>query len=209
MATETIHLEGLPAVEKLLAQYQGQPLQNKMRQAVRAGMKPFQQQLKFEGDTPGHPHSFTNVPAAKITTHGGESGRAVEGSVKPRSPLFNIFEPGAHPHVITPGSKGVASERTTSMFARSGARMHAHKAMTGHAGGKVLAGQAGGSIWPARHGDPGRKRSADFFTTKAVQHPGMSARPILPTAFEAAAPAAEDRIAEAIFAMVAPAESAA
>lgn len=186
--TEYVHLEGLPQVEKLLAQYQGQPLQNKMRQAVRAGAKPLQQQLKFEGDTPGHPHSFTNVPAAKITTHGG-SGRQVEAYVRPKSPLFNIFEPGAHAHAIAPGSS------VTGRAGRHG----------GAARKAALAGPAGSGSWDAK----GRKRKAAFFSAGPVQHPGMSARPILPAAFEAAAPAAEDAIAQAIFAMVAPAESAA
>lgn len=104
---EVIHLEGLPAVRKMLDQFEGQQLQNKMRTAVRAGLKPFQAQLKFEGDTPGHPHSFTKVPAGKVTTRGGESGREIEGYVRPSSPLFNIFEPGAGAHTIAPRRKAM------------------------------------------------------------------------------------------------------
>ena len=104
---EIVHLEGLPQVRKMLDQFEGQQLQNKMRVAVRAGLKPFQAQLKFEGDTPGHPHSFTNVPAGKVTTRGGESGRAVEGYVRPKSPLFNIFEPGAKAHTVAPRRKPI------------------------------------------------------------------------------------------------------
>jgi hypothetical protein len=104
--TEIVHLEGLPQVRKMLDQFEGQQLQNKMRVAVRAGLKSFQKTLAFEGDTPGHPHSFTKVPAGKVTTHGGASGREIEGSVRPKSPLFNIFEPGARGHTIAP-KKGI------------------------------------------------------------------------------------------------------
>ncbi len=104
---EVVHLEGLPAVRKMLDQFEGQQLQNKMRTAVRAGLKPFQAQLKFEGDTPGHPHSFTKVPAGKVTTRGGASGREIEGYVRPSSPLFNIFEPGAGSHTIAPRRKAM------------------------------------------------------------------------------------------------------
>lgn len=179
MAITAVHLEGLPAVRKMLDQFEGQQLQNKMRVAVRAGLKPFQTQLKFEGDTPGHPHSFTKVPAGKVSTHGGESGRAIEGSVRPSSPLLNIFEPGAGAHTIAPGS---------SVTGRPGRK-----------GGKprkaALAGPAGGSGWD----NVGRKRKGAFFSRGPVRHPGMSARPIIPAAFAAAEGAATDAIANAIF----------
>lgn len=98
----TISFVGLREAERMVDEFSDKELANKMRRAVRAGLKPFQEQLKFEGDTPGHPHSFTKVPAGKVSTRGGASGREIYGYVRPKSPLFNIFEPGAKAHTITP-----------------------------------------------------------------------------------------------------------
>ncbi|HZV26448.1 MAG TPA: hypothetical protein VFG00_09160, partial [Acidothermaceae bacterium] len=104
--TEEVRVVGLPAIMKLLSQYEGQPLQNAMRKAVRAGAKPFQASLKAVAASSRVPRSFQKVPAAKVTTHGG-SGRSVEAYVRPKSPLFNSFEPGAGAHTISPGAGGL------------------------------------------------------------------------------------------------------
>jgi hypothetical protein len=200
--TEYVHLEGLPQVEKLLAQYQGQPLQNKMRQAVRAGAKPMQAGVKAQAATPGHPHSFTKVPAAKVTTHGGTSGHAVEAWVKPRSPLFPIFEAGAKSHTIAPGK----IHRAHSV--RGGRKNRGQYSGPGavtRGPSSILAGPAGSGGWDTI----GRKRGDAFFSTKPVRHPGMRGRPILEAAFMSRLTDSEDAIAQAIFGMVAPAESAA
>jgi hypothetical protein len=114
-----IHLEGLPQVRKMIDSVSGRELQNRQRRAVRAAAKPMQAALKVQAATPGHPRSFTKVPAAKVTTRGGTSGRDVEARVRPKSPLFNIFEPGAGSHTIKPRRK------------------------------KALGGPAGGSGWSA------------------------------------------------------------
>jgi hypothetical protein len=190
---EVVHLEGLPQVRKMLDQFEGQQLQNKMRVAVRAGLKPFQKTLAFEGDTPGHPHSFTKVPAGKVTTRGGASGREIEGYVRPKSPLFNIFEPGAKGHTITPGSRmGNSSRPSRPTATKAGPNFNVRR------GGKpILAGPAGSGSWD----NTGRKRKGAFFTTAPVHHPGMRARPILPAAFAAGEAAATDAIAKAIFQM--------
>lgn len=176
-----VTVAGLPEVRRLLAQFEGQELQNKMRVAVRAGLRPFQASLRVEAAGAGHPRSFTKVPAGTVTTHGGASGREIEGYVRPKSPLFNIFEPGAGSHEISPNR---------SVTARPGRK-----------GGKprkpILAGPAGGASWTAE----GRKRPAAFFSTSAVTHPGMAARPIMPRAFAAAQEASTDAMAKAIFAM--------
>ena len=42
------------------------------------------------------------MPAPKVSTRGGASGREIVARVRPRSPLFNIFEPGAKGHTIAP-----------------------------------------------------------------------------------------------------------
>jgi len=189
--TVAVHLEGLPQVRKMLDQFEGQQLQNKMRVAVRAGLKPFQKTLAFEGDTPGHPHSFTKVPAGKVTTRGGASGRSIEGYVRPKSPLFNIFEPGAKGHTITPGkTHGNSSRpsRPTATAARPNYNVR-------RGGQPILAGPPGGAGWD----NTGRKRKGAFFSKGPVHHPGMSARPMLPAAFAAGEQASVDAIANAIF----------
>jgi hypothetical protein len=165
-----IHLEGLPAVRKMVAELTGRQFQNRMRKAVRAGAKPFQGELKAEaashhGGSENLPASFTKVPAAKTSTRGGSvAGGQVEAYVRPSSPLFNVFEPGAGAHEIAPH-------------------------------GSRLAGPAGGRGWSAQ----GRKRGGAFFARGAVRHPGMAARPILPSSFAAKVGAAETAVARAIF----------
>jgi hypothetical protein len=67
---------------------------------VRAAAKPMQSALKSVAAGADVPRSFQNVPAAKVSTRGGSSGREVEARVRPKSPLFNIFEPGAGEHSI-------------------------------------------------------------------------------------------------------------
>jgi hypothetical protein len=149
----------------------GRQFQNRIRKAVRAGAKPFQGELKSEaasrhGGAENLPASFAKVPAAKTSTRGGSvAGGQVEAYVRPSSPLFNVFEPGAGAHEIAP-----------------------------HAGGR-LGGPAGPGGWSAA----GRKRGGAFFARGAVRHPGMAARPILPSSFAAKVGAAETAVAQAIF----------
>jgi hypothetical protein len=167
MAGVGYRIDGIPGVEEMLAQFSGQKLQNVMRRAVRAGAKPFQAGLKSAAasePTGNVPESFQKVPAAKVSTHGGVTGREIEARVRPKSPLFNIFEPGAGGHVIEPG--------------------------TG-----ALAGPAGSGAWDAK----GRKRGRAFFSRKRVWHPGMAARPLIPTAFESKKDEASDAVADALF----------
>ncbi|MHB8459113.1 MAG: hypothetical protein ACYDAK_05325 [Candidatus Limnocylindrales bacterium] len=103
---EAVRVVGVAPIMRMLEQFEGQPLQNAMRRAVRAGAKPFQATLKSVAASSSVPRSFQKVPAPKVTTHGG-SGRSIEAYVRPKSPLFNIFEPGAGVHTISPGSAGV------------------------------------------------------------------------------------------------------
>jgi len=170
MATYEIHVEGLPEVQRMLARFQGQQLQNRMRKVVRAGIKPFQGSLKSEaasqhGGSENVPLSFQKVPAAKVSTRGGASGREIEAYVRPKSALFNIFEPGAREHTIAPRRKG------------------------------RLAGPAGSASWTQK----GRKRKGAFLSLRPVRHPGLKPRPLLEPAFEAKVDEAVDVIVRNLF----------
>lgn len=159
-----IDVRGVPGALKALDRYDGKELQNRLRRGARAGIAQFRDELRAEARARSDlPRSFSKTKT-KTTTRGGASGRDIQASVRPKSPLFNIFEPGAGEHTIAP--------RAT-----------------------VLGGPAGDASWTAE----GRKRPAGFFSTKPVRHPGMAARPLLPSAFSRRASRAEDAIAAAIF----------
>lgn len=163
MATLVI---GGPAVRRMLGKYEGSALQNRLRRAVRAGAKPFQVALQSAAasDPTGNvPESFRKVRAAKVSTRGGFTGRDIVARVRPESPLFNIFEPGAQAHDIE---------------------------------GPMMAGPEGAGGWTSE----GRKRPAPFGARGRVRHPGMAARPILPTAFGRGTAAAKMAVATALFA---------
>ena len=103
--------EVIDAIHKLTPAEQS----NAYRRAVRAGGKVFQAGLKdtarsMHGGGSNVPLSFQKVPAPKVTTRGGDSGMDIESRVRPSSPLFNIFEPGAGGHTIpaSPVLKGPA-----------------------------------------------------------------------------------------------------
>ena len=101
-----IRVTGAPAIERRLDELAGPGLANRLRRGVRAGAKPFQAALKEVAAESDVPRSFQKVPAAKVSTHGGASGRDVVARVRPKSPLFNIFEPGAKGHTIAPRRTG-------------------------------------------------------------------------------------------------------
>lgn len=101
-----IRVTGGEAIERRLDELAGPGLANRLRRGVRAGAKPFQAALKEVAAASDVPRSFQKVPAAKVSTHGGASGRDVVARVRPRSPLFNIFEPGAKSHTIAPRRTG-------------------------------------------------------------------------------------------------------
>jgi hypothetical protein len=102
----TVRILGLAGAEKAVDGLTGPALQNRLRRGVRAGAKPFQAALRSAAASADVPRSFTKVPAAKVSTHGGASGRDVVARVRPKSPLFNIFEPGAKRHTIAPRRAG-------------------------------------------------------------------------------------------------------
>lgn len=110
---------GLREAEKMLDEFTDKELANKMRRAARAGIGEFRAELRTEAASGDYPRSFRKTKT-RTTTRGGASGREIEAYVRPSSPLFNIFEPGAGQHQISP--KGSRS-------------------------GGVLAGPAGNATW--------------------------------------------------------------
>jgi hypothetical protein len=100
---------GLHEAEKLLDGFTGKDLRNAERRAVRAAANAFKPEIVAaargrHGSGSGNvPASFAKVPAAKVSAH---LGADVSASIRPKSPLFNIFEPGAGAHVIAPRRKG-------------------------------------------------------------------------------------------------------
>jgi hypothetical protein len=182
-----VGIVGQPQVMAALDRLDDRSRQNLERRAVRAGAKVIQRQMRFEGDTPGHPHSFTKVVVRVSSSM--RRGGVPTAFVRPRSPLFNILEPGARAHTITPGEKGLNSYRP-SRPSPTRARQ---------TGRRALAGRKGGSVWPENHSEAGRKRPDDFFSTGPVNHPGLAARPILPATIAAAGQAARDTMAEVVF----------
>jgi hypothetical protein len=92
---------GLAETRKMLAEYDDKELANKMRRAARAGIGEFRTELRAEASAGEYPHSFRKTKT-RTTTRGGASGREIEAYVRPSSPLFNIFEPGAGEHTIAP-----------------------------------------------------------------------------------------------------------
>lgn len=161
----TVTVTGGDNVRHMLDGFSGQKLQNRLRRSLRAGAKPFQAGLKAEAasePTGNLPHSFVKVPAAKVSASRRRGGTVV-ARVRPKSPLFNIFEPGAGPHEITGG---------------------------------LMGGPGGTGTWTSE----GRKRRGRFAARGRVHHPGMKARPILPSAFGARVDDARREVARVLFA---------
>ncbi|MBV9487176.1 MAG: hypothetical protein JO246_14090 [Frankiaceae bacterium] len=128
-----IRVTGTDAIEKALEQLDGKDRQNALRRGVRAATKPFITAMKEVARSSNVPRSFQKIPAAKVSTRGGASGREVGATVRPASPLFNIFEPGAGEHEIAgdlmvgaAGSGSWSSEgrKRPSAFAARGSVTH-------------------------------------------------------------------------------------
>lgn len=125
-------IQGIPEAERAIDQLDGKDRTNTLRRAVRAAAKPMQSALVATAAGADVPRSFQKVPAAKVSTRGGQSGREIEARVRPKSPLFNIFEPGAGAHEIEgellagpAGGSGWTSEgrkRPTAFAARGRVR---------------------------------------------------------------------------------------
>lgn len=182
---------GVPEIEKVLDSLDPKDRQNLERRAVRAGAKPMAEALKHIAAASRVPRSFSAATPARmvrVTTHGVTNG-AVEAVVRPPSPLFNIFQPGARAHTIAPRTSGL-------YLSRKGTNARARKLSVvrrEHPG--VLAGAAGHGSWD----EVGRKRSATFFSSTPVRHPGLAAHDLLGPAFAASSEAASASVAAVIF----------
>lgn len=96
-----LDFRGLPETIKLVGEYEGRELQNRLRRGARAGISDFRAEMRIVASGAEYPRSFRKTKT-KTTTRGGASGREIEAYVRPSSPLFNIFEPGAGEHEIAP-----------------------------------------------------------------------------------------------------------
>lgn len=93
MTGVSIDLRGVPEVQAMLAQFSGGPLNNRVRRALRAGLKPIREEMRRVGSQGKFPRRFR-----KTRTRGHRHPLGV--SVSPQSPLSTIFEHGAKPHLI-------------------------------------------------------------------------------------------------------------
>lgn len=176
----SVVITGADQILEVLEQLDGKDRQNLERRAIRAAAKPFQ--AAFKQVAASHqsvvPASFLKVPAAKVSASMRRGG-TIAATVRPKSPLFNIFEPGASGHSIGGGVERQARagglRKNEQVRVRGGRRTS-----------RMLAGPAGKATWD----DAGRKRKGAFFARGPVHHPGMSARPLTPTAFALGEPAA-------------------
>lgn len=88
-----INVDGLPEAAAMYDQFQGQPLQNRTRRALRAGIAVMRKDLRSAASSGRFPPKFR-----KTRTRNHRNPLGV--SVSPASPLSTIFEHGARPHAI-------------------------------------------------------------------------------------------------------------
>jgi hypothetical protein len=135
-----VRVEGVARVDRMLDWYSDRQLFNRLRRAVRAGGKPFQASLKAAAasePTGNLPESFRKVPAPKVSASQRRGGDIV-AKVRPKSPLFSIFEPGAEAHDIE-GSLlgGPAGEGSWSQEGRNRGRAFTARGRVRHPGFKA------------------------------------------------------------------------
>jgi hypothetical protein len=98
----SIEIDGIPEAQRKVSWYSDKELFNRLRRSVRAGGKVMQGTLKAAAasePTGNVPDTFRKVLAPKVSASRRRGGEIV-ASVRPKSPLFNIFEPGAGAHEI-------------------------------------------------------------------------------------------------------------
>lgn len=113
MTRAVVDVRGLPEAKELLDSFTGRQLQNRIRQATRAGAKVMRTELRSRAQDPRFPSSFR-----KTKTRGHRTPLGT--SVGPNSPLINIFEPGAKPHQIGGVGQMLHSQRGEPFFAALG-----------------------------------------------------------------------------------------
>lgn len=88
-----IDISGVPEVRQMFEEFTGGKLNNRVRRALRAGIKPMREEMRRKGSSAGFPSRFK-----KTRTRAHRNPLGV--SVSPQSPLSTIFEHGAKPHMI-------------------------------------------------------------------------------------------------------------
>lgn len=97
----TLDVRGLPETKAMLEQFAGRELVNRIRRAVRAAGNVFKGGVAAAArsePTGNLPRTFQKV-RVRISSSARRGG-VPTASVRPISPLFNIFEPGAGSHPI-------------------------------------------------------------------------------------------------------------
>lgn len=103
MSTIVVDVRGAPQVKAMLDRFSAGALRNRLRRVVRAGANAFKigiQAAAASDPTGNVPESFGVVRAPKVSAHAGQD---IVAKIRPKSPLFNIFEPGAGAHEIGGG----------------------------------------------------------------------------------------------------------
>lgn len=113
----TLDLRGMSEVSALLDEFQGAPLNNRTRRALRAGAGEFRDEMRSQGK------SRADLPSGFGKTRTRAHRYPLGVSVSPKSPLSTIFEHGARSHTIAPGrgilaGPGGERSRESAFFAR-------------------------------------------------------------------------------------------
>ena len=128
MSSITVDLTGLPEVKRLLEEFTGSKLNNRMRRGLRAGVKVFRTEMRSQAQSrPDLPKTF-----AKTRTRAHRNPLGV--SVSPGSPLSTIFEHGAGTHVIAPKSGGILTNADAGDPSASGEKLFFSRRPVNHPG---------------------------------------------------------------------------
>ena len=112
MSRFEVDLVGMPEVQKMLSEFEGQKLQNRTRRALRSGAAVIRGPLRAAARSGRFPAKFKRT---RTRAHRNPVGV----SVSPGSPLSTIFEHGAKPHRIgIPTRNGVIPVQHPGMAAR-------------------------------------------------------------------------------------------
>lgn len=91
----TIDLRGLPEVNKMLGQFEGAPLRNRTRRALRGAGAVYRKRMRSGGN-----RGWAKRPKSFYQTRTRNHQNPLSVSVAPKSPLSTIFEGGASDHRI-------------------------------------------------------------------------------------------------------------
>lgn len=151
----TIDLQGLPETQRLLAEFSESKVNNRVKRALRAGLKPIREELRTRARSKGYPKTFRRT---RTRDHRNPTGV----SVSPGSPLSNIFEVGAKRHQIGGATKVLSNfeERRQAADRFQGAPFFARGAVS-HPG--MAARPISGPAFDARQGEAERAISAVLF----------------------------------------------